>query len=202
MCVCVCACVRRARACVTLYLSTPAQYFHVLRRQLMRPFRKPLILMTPKSMLRNPQAVSTEADFTGEACFREMIDDDALIAGPSRITRLVFCSGKVFYDLLNYRNEQKLKNTAIIRIEQLYPFHDDMLQQIIARYPRANKKWVWCQEEPLNMGAWAYVVHKLERFTEARVRYAGRDRAASPAVGSSTMHKAEQKQLVERAFEV
>jgi 2-oxoglutarate dehydrogenase E1 component len=184
------------------YPSTPAQYFHLLRRQLKRPFRKPLIVMTPKSMLRNPQAVSTESDFTGETAFREMIDDDSLLAGPSRVTRLVFCSGKVYYDLINYRNEHKLKNTAIIRIEQLYPFHDEMLQQIISHYPRANKKWVWCQEEPLNMGAWSYVVHKLERFNDIRVRYAGRDRAASPAVGSSSMHKHEQRQLVERAFEV
>jgi len=184
------------------YPSTPAQYFHLLRRQLKRPFRKPLVVMTPKSMLRNPQAVSTEADFTGDSCFREMIDDDALLAGPSRVTRLVFCSGKVYYDLINYRNEHKLKNTAIIRIEQLYPFHDEMLQQIISRYPRANKKWVWCQEEPLNMGAWSYIVHRLERFNDIRVRYAGRDRSASPAVGSSTLHKAEQKQLIERAFEV
>jgi 2-oxoglutarate dehydrogenase E1 component len=183
-------------------LTTPAQYFHLLRRQVKRPFRKPLVVMTPKSMLRNPQAVSTEADFTGESCFREMLDDDTLTAPPSRITRLVFCSGKVYYDLLNYRNEQKIKTTAIIRIEQLYPFNEEMLQQVTARYPKANKKWVWCQEEPLNMGAWSYIVHRLEKFTDMRVRYAGRDRAASPAVGSSTFHKAEQKQLVERAFEV
>lgn len=184
------------------HLTTPAQYFHLLRRQMRRPFRKPLILMTPKSMLRNPQAVSMEADFTGDTCFREILDDDALLAPPSRITRLVFCSGKVYYDLLNYRNAQKIKNTAIIRIEQLYPFNEEMLQQIAARYPKANKKWVWCQEEPLNMGAWSYIVHRLEKFTDMRVRYAGRDRAASPAVGSSTLHKAEQQQVVERAFEV
>ncbi|HEX2750798.1 MAG TPA: 2-oxoglutarate dehydrogenase E1 component [Verrucomicrobiales bacterium] len=183
-------------------LTTPAQYFHLLRRQVNRPFRKPLVIMTPKSMLRNPQAVSTEADFTGDTGFREMLDDDTLLAPPSRITRLVFCSGKVYYDLINYRNEQKIKTTAIIRIEQLYPFHEEMLKQIAARYPKANKKWVWCQEEPLNMGAWSYIVHRLEKFTDMHVRYAGRDRAASPAVGSSTLHKAEQKQLVEKAFEV
>ena len=184
------------------HLTTPAQYFHLLRRQMRRSIRKPLILMTPKSMLRNPQAISMESEFIGDTCFREMIDDEAILAPPSRITRLVFCTGKVYYELINYRNEQKIKNTAIIRIEQLYPFHEEMLHQIILRYPKADKKWVWCQEEPLNMGAWSYVVHRLEKFTNNRVRYAGRDRSASPAVGSSTLHKAEQQMLVAKAFEV
>ena len=183
-------------------LTTPAQYFHLLRRQMKRPFRKPLVVMTPKSMLRLPEAVSHAADFTGSTCFREMLDDEHVAGNESRVTRLVFCSGKVYYDLIKYRAEHKLKNAAIIRIEQLYPFHDDMLQQIVARYPKANKKWVWCQEEPLNMGAWSYIVHRLEKHSGNRVRYAGRDRASSPAVGSSALHKREQAQLVESAFAV
>jgi 2-oxoglutarate dehydrogenase E1 component len=183
-------------------LTTPAQYFHALRRQLRRDIRKPLILMTPKSMLRNPDAVSAEADFTGDTCFREMLNDPSPLTAPERVTRLIFCSGKVYYDLQAYRTAQELKNTAIIRIEQLYPFNDEMFQAIVARYPQAQKKWVWCQEEPLNMGAWSYIVHRLETYTENRVRFAGRKRSASPAVGSSTLHKAEQQQLVAQAFEV
>jgi 2-oxoglutarate dehydrogenase E1 component len=183
-------------------LTTPAQYFHLLRRQMKRPFRKPLVIMTPKSMLRLPEAVSVEADFTGQTAFHEMLDDAALPGPASKITRLIFCSGKVYYDLVKYRAEQKITNAAIIRIEQLYPFHEEMFREITARYPKADKKWVWCQEEPLNMGAWSYVMHRLEKHTQQRVRYAGRDRASSPAVGSSALHKREQAQLIEEAFSV
>ncbi len=183
-------------------LTTPAQYFHVLRRQLARPFRKPLIIMTPKSLLRHESAVSYSADFTGKTCFLEMIDDHHLVDKPERVTRLIFCSGKVYYDLRAYRDEHKLRNAAIIRIEQLYPFHADLLKSIVQRYPRANKKWVWCQEEPLNMGAWSYVGARLEKISKNRVRYAGRDRSASPAAGSKAIHTREQKNLVEDAFSV
>ena len=183
-------------------LSTPAQYFHLLRRQMARPFRKPLIIMTPKSMLRKEEVVSVEADFTGDTAFREILDDSAIRADPSRITRLIFCSGKVYYDILQRRNEADDHTSAIIRIEQLYPFHDEMIKKIVARYPNENKKWVWCQEEPKNMGAWAHVHWRLEKLSGTTVRYAGRKRAASPAVGSLTLHVAEQKQLVNAAFEV
>jgi len=183
-------------------LTTPAQYFHVLRRQMARPFRKPLVIMTPKSMLRKEEAVSVEADFTTGTCFREILDDPAIRAESSRITRLIFCSGKVYYDILKRRDEADDQTTAIIRIEQLYPFHEDMLKDIVARYPRANKKWVWCQEEPKNMGAWGHISWRLEKLSGTTVRYAGRKRAASPAVGSLTLHNAEQKQLIEAAFEV
>ena len=182
-------------------LTTPAQYFHLLRRQMNRPFRKPLVIMTPKSMLRLPEAVSVEADFTGNTSFQEVLDDTT-IADPSRVTRLIFCSGKVYYDILERRSDKEDKTTAIIRIEQLYPFHEDMLKAITARYPKANKKWVWCQEEPKNMGAWGHISWRLEKMSGTTVRYAGRKRAASPAVGSLTMHKAEQKQIVDAAFEV
>jgi len=184
-------------------LTTPAQYFHLLRRQMKRPFRKPLIIMTPKSLLRDPRAVSTAVEMTGDTRFHEVLDDDRLIAAPSRITRLIFCSGKVYYDLRTYREEQKIKNVAIIRLEQIYPFHADRIAEIVAHYPRANKKWVWCQEEPLNMGAWGFVYPRLEKLSRgANVRYAGRDRSASTAAGSKAVHTREQQRLVEEAFEV
>jgi 2-oxoglutarate dehydrogenase E1 component len=183
-------------------LTTPAQYFHVLRRQMARPFRKPLVIMTPKSMLRKEEAVSAETDFTGDTAFREVLDDPAIRGETDRITRLIFCSGKVYYDILKRRNEADDQTTAIIRIEQLYPFHEDMLKDIVARYPNENKKWVWCQEEPKNMGAWGHISWRLEKLSGTTVRYAGRKRAASPAVGSLTLHNAEQKQLVDAAFEV
>ena len=181
-------------------LTTPAQYFHVLRRQLARPFSKPLIIMTPKSLLRHEDAVSHSPDFTGKSSFQEIIDDENLVDKPERVTRLIFCSGKVYYDLRAYRDEHKLRNVAIIRIEQLYPFNRDLLKHVVKRYPRANKKWVWCQEEPLNMGAWSFIGPRLDRISKSRVRYAGRDRSASPAAGSKAIHTYEQKKLVKAAF--
>ncbi len=183
-------------------LTTPAQYFHLLRRQMARPFRKPLVIMTPKSLLRKEEAVSQEADFATGTSFQEILDDPAPHADPSRVTRLIFCSGKVYYDILKRRDELQDKTTAIIRIEQLYPFHEELAQKIAARYPKSHKKWVWCQEEPKNMGAWAHINWRLERLSGSPLRYSGRKRAASPAVGSLTLHNAEQKQLVEAAFEV
>ncbi len=184
-------------------LTKPAQYFHLLRRQVKRPFRKPLVLFTPKSLLRHDECVSREEDFTGDSTFQEILDDDQLIMTPDRVTRLIFCSGKVYYDLLKYRNEHKLKNVAIIRVEQLYPFNFKLLEKIVSRYKRANKKLVWCQEEPLNQGAWSYIWPRLERFTShMQVRYAGRERSASPATGAKAIHLAEQRRLVEDDFSV
>jgi len=189
-------------------LTTPAQYFHLLRRQSLRELRKPLILATPKSLLGNPQCVSHEADFTGNTHFKELIDDEHLVDSPDRVTRLIFCSGKVYYDLLKYRNEHQLKNSAIIRLEQIYPFNEDLAHEIASRYHRANKKWVWCQEEPLNMGGWTFIGPRLQKLADSmggghtNVRYAGRSRASSPAAGAKAIHVREQARLVEQAFSV
>ncbi|MCB1233022.1 MAG: 2-oxoglutarate dehydrogenase E1 component, partial [Verrucomicrobiae bacterium] len=184
------------------YLTKPAQYFHILRRQMRRPFRKPLILMTPKSLLNHDGCVSHDADFDEGTCFREILDDDHLLVDdPERINRIVFCTGKVYFDLLKYREENEIKDSAIVRIEQLYPFHKEMLTSITDRYSQAHK-WVWCQEEPLNMGAWTFIGPRLQQLTSHHVRYAGRDRAASPAAGAKIIHKREQEALVEAAFSV
>lgn len=180
-------------------LTTPAQYFHVLRRQLVREVRKPLILMTPKSLLNHPACVSAEDDFTGASCFQELLDDPFVTDKLERISRLIFCSGKVYYDLIEYRRQQEIKNVAIIRVEQIYPLNHDMLREITGRYPNAQK-WVWCQEEPQNMGAWSHIEPRLDRYTKVRIRYAGRDSAASTAAGAKAVHVREQKMLVERAF--
>ncbi|MFT5468594.1 MAG: 2-oxoglutarate dehydrogenase E1 component [Verrucomicrobiales bacterium] len=189
-------------------LTTPAQYFHLLRRQTLRLIRKPLILMTPKSLLGNPICVSREAEFIGKTRFCEFLDDEQLVAESDDVNRLIFCSGKVYYDLLEYRNENKLKNAAIIRVEQFYPFNSEMIEEIVSRYPRANKKWVWCQEEPKNMGAWSFMDPQLQKLADriagghVNLRYAGRARSASPAAGAKAIHVHEQAKLVETAFAV
>ena len=184
-------------------LTTPAQYFHALRRQKHRGFLKPLVLMTPKSLLSRPEAVSHEQDFLEGESFREVLADPQIDeAMRDSIERVVFCSGKVYYDLLQYRKEQEIDNAAIIRVEQLYPFHREMIEATIAPFRRATK-FVWCQEEPLNMGAWSYIWTRLEKCVGSHhVRYAGRNRASSPAAGSKAMHLREQKKLVEKAFSV
>jgi 2-oxoglutarate dehydrogenase E1 component len=181
--------------------TTPAQYFHALRRQIHRNVRKPLILMTPKSLLTRPEAVSSEAEFLEGTSFREVLPDPEAPENPDAVERVVFCTGKVYYDLAAYRREHQLKNAALIRVEQLYPFHWDLLEETIKPY-RNCTKWVWCQEEPLNMGAWSYIFPRLQKLVDARVRYAGRDAASSPAPGSKAIHIREQKMLVEEAFEV
>lgn len=181
-------------------LSTPAQYFHILRRQKRRPFRKPLVLMTPKSLLSRPEAVSAEADFLEGACFQEILPDVVDFENPDDIERIVFCSGKVFYDLAKHRDENEIDNAAIIRIEQLYPLNEEMLELMLSQFPKATK-WVWAQEEPRNMGAYSYIRPRLESILDARIRYAGRKSSSSPAAGSKGQHIREQQMLVEEAFE-
>jgi 2-oxoglutarate dehydrogenase E1 component len=181
--------------------TTPAQYFHLLRRQKHRPFRKPLIVMTPKSLLFRKEVASRAEEFLGDSCFREILQDPIAAANPAAITRLVFCSGKVFYDLCAHRRETAATDTAILRIEQLYPFHRCLLAEIVDHYPNAGD-FVWCQEEPANMGAWTHLSPLLAAVTGSPLRYAGRPAAASPAPGSRTVHFREQKTLVAKAFGV
>ena len=182
-------------------LTTSAQYFHILRRQMMREFRKPLVLMTPKSMLRLEAAASKLTDFT-EGRFREIFDGtESLNCKREDVTRIIFSSGKVFHDLIKFRDENQISRTAFVRIEQLYPLHEKAIKAAIAKYPKA-KKFVWCQEEPENMGAWRYIAPHLRRIAEQSAHYAGRDEGASTAVGSKNVSDLEQAQLVRRVFEV
>ncbi|MDB4354034.1 2-oxoglutarate dehydrogenase E1 component [Akkermansiaceae bacterium] len=179
--------------------TTPAQYFHALRRQKHSPTRKPLVLMTPKSLLTHPRAISHLEDFLDETAFQEIIPDHHEFDKPERVSRVIFCSGKVYYDLLAYREENGIKDAAIVRVEQLYPLDVEGIKMAVSPYS-STKKYIWCQEEPLNMGAWSFMQPRLERITQSRVRYAGRDRASSPSTGSKAVHKREQKMLVEHAF--
>ncbi len=182
--------------------TTPAQYFHALRRQVKRSTRKPLVVMTPKSLLRHPRCVSKLDEMADGTTFKEVLDDEGVPMNPERVTRLIFCSGKVYYDLLEFREKNKIKNAAIIRVEQLYPLNYEMMKGIVAKYPRAQKKWIWCQEEPRNMGAFYYIRPRLEELSNHKLRYAGRERSSSPAAGSKAIHVLEQENLVESAFSV
>ncbi len=181
--------------------TTPAQYFHALRRQKRRGFRKPLILMTPKSLLGRPEAVSSEADFLEGTCFQEVLPDSMAFENPADVKRIVFCTGKVFYDLAAHRKEAGITDTAIIRIEQLYPFHGEMVAAFSAHFPQVSR-FVWCQEEPRNMGAWTYIEPLIEDALGVRPLYAGRKPGSSPAAGSKAMHYREQKALLTKAFEI
>ena len=182
--------------------TTPAQYFHALRRQKHSKTLKPLILMTPKSLLTKPEAVSKIGDFIGKSSFQEILDDQEFIGKPADVERIIFCSGKVYYDLIDYRKDNpKIDNAIIVRVEQLYPYHEEMVKKIAAKYKNVSK-YVWCQEEPQNMGSWSYISPLLAETFDSRIRYAGRDAASSPAAGSKAQHKAEQKMLVEEAFEI
>lgn len=175
--------------------STPAQTYHMLRRQMVRPYRKPLIVMTPKSLLRNPLAVSTLEELAnGE--FQVVIPEIDAIDAKS-VDRVIMCSGKVYYDLLEKRRELKLSNAAIIRIEQLYPFPEDRLKEVLEPYKHVEN-FIWCQEEPENQGAWYSSQHHMVVCLEKtqRLRYAGRRASASPAVGYASVHAKEQQELV------
>jgi 2-oxoglutarate dehydrogenase E1 component len=180
-------------------LTTAAQYFHVLRRQMKRDFIKPLIIMTPKSLLRSEQAASRTEDFT-KGSFAEILP--APEAGPAeKIERVIFCSGKVYYDLLNHRTEQKITTAAIVRLEQLYPLAQEKLMKILAPFTQAQK-FVWCQEESQNMGGWTYIEPRFRALLGKEIAYAGRNASASPAVGSLPVHKREQACVIDEAFNV
>jgi 2-oxoglutarate decarboxylase len=178
--------------------TTPAQYFHLLRRQL--SMRKPLVVFTPKSILRSPKAVSYADDLTGGA-FREVLGDTVANAG-DRTKRVIFCSGKVYYDLAQAREEKQAWNVAIIRLEQLYPFPAGQIRDVLARYS-PNADLVWVQEEPRNMGAWRFVEERMGMAlgpNGRRIRYVGRAPSPSPSTGSAITHLAEQAELVHEAF--
>ena len=179
--------------------STPAQMFHVLRRQMLRHFRKPLILMTPKSLLRHELSVSVLQDFT-RGGFANVIGEIDDIAAES-VRRIVFCAGKVYFDLLKARRKEGVRDVALVRIEQLYPFPGEEYAAILRRYPNA-REIVWCQEEPQNQGAWYQIRHRLQEFAGARreVLYAGRASAAAPATGVIKVHEAEQQGIVQAAL--
>ncbi|MFZ9202238.1 MAG: 2-oxoglutarate dehydrogenase E1 component [Opitutales bacterium] len=177
------------------YPSTPAQLFHALRRQVKREVRKPAVVMTPKSLLRNKACVSALADFTTGG-FREFLADPA---APAKTERLVLCTGKVYYDLAEARAARKDTATALVRAEQLYPINRDLLRSLWEKLGKPSKV-VWCQEEPRNMGAWSFISPVIEEVLGVRPVYAGRDAAASPAVGSLAIHKIEQADLLEQAF--
>ena len=178
-------------------LTTAAQYFHVLRRQMKRDFVKPLIIMTPKSLLRAGWASSPASDFTSGK-FEEILPGPK-VGVPNKTKRVIFCSGKVYYDLLNYRTENKIEDSAIIRIEQLYPLDTAKLRNLVKPYPK-SATIVWCQEESQNMGGWTFIEPRLRKLFEKEIGYAGRPASASPAVGSLVRHQRQQAQLVKKAF--
>ena len=179
-------------------VTTPAQYFHLLRRQMKREFKKPLIIMSPKSLLRHRECVSKVENFT-ENEFWSILDDATVNRKTAK--RIIFCSGKLYYDLTAHREGSKVQDTAIIRIEQLYPLNTNLLKSIVANYPNAQSI-VWCQEEPKNMGGWSFIAPQLMETLGSLPKYAGRKESASPAVGSLARHRHEQKKLIEHAFAV
>ncbi|HTV68022.1 MAG TPA: 2-oxoglutarate dehydrogenase E1 component [Rhizobiaceae bacterium] len=193
-------------------VTTPANYFHILRRQLKRDFRKPLILMTPKSLLRHKRAVSTLSEISGESSFHRLLWDDAQLlpnqpiklVKDSKIRRVVISSGKVYYDLYEEREKRGINDIYLLRVEQLYPFPAKALITELSRF--RNAEMVWCQEEPKNMGAWSFIDPYLEWVLahidakHQRVRYTGRPAAASPATGLMSKHLAQLQQLLDDAL--
>ena len=179
-------------------VTSPANFFHLLRRQVSLPYRKPLVVMSPKSLLRHPKVISNIEDFTGDTKFQELLDDPNV--GPrsgKKIKRVLLCSGKVYFDLLDYQEEHKRKDIAIVRLEQLYPLPETQLQKILDKYPNAD--FMWVQEEPENMGPWRYMHHATHGF-DWKLQVSSRKASASPATGYKEQHKKEQAELVKRAF--
>ncbi|WP_225408967.1 2-oxoglutarate dehydrogenase E1 component [Stigmatella hybrida] len=185
------------------YPTTPAQIFHLLRRQVVRPYRKPLVVMSPKSLLRRPEAVS-KLDELATGQFQEVIPDRAELA-PEGVTRLLLCSGKVYYDLVKARDEQQVRNVAIVRLEQLYPFPFEAVSRLVARFPKLTELY-WVQEEPRNAGGWYFMFPRLHDVASShatgpvKVGYIGRAEAASPATGFTKTHDYEQNLIVEEAI--
>ncbi|HPR57893.1 MAG TPA: 2-oxoglutarate dehydrogenase E1 component [Bacteroidales bacterium] len=175
--------------------TTPANFFHVLRRQFYRDFRKPLIIFTPKSLLRHSGCVSSLGEFS-HGGFREVIDDP--LANPDNTTRIIFCSGKLYYDLLEEKNQKNYTETAIVRIEQLYPLPVTQIRKVLARYKNVSD-YVWSQEEPVNMGAWFYM---SQYFPDVRLNVVARPASGSTATGSPMFHVSRQRKVIEKSFRV
>jgi 2-oxoglutarate dehydrogenase E1 component len=188
--------------------TTPANYFHVLRRQMRRDFRKPLVIMTPKSLLRHKLAVSSADMFTGESTFHRYLWDDAWesLVKPEKMRRVILCSGKVYYDLYAEREARNIKDITILRLEQLYPFPHRALTEELQQYKGA--RFVWCQEEPYNMGSWSFVRDRIENILyeinhdNPQISYIGRTAAASPAAGNFRIHNIEQEKLINDALTI
>jgi 2-oxoglutarate dehydrogenase E1 component len=177
--------------------TSPAQLFHLLRRQAIRSLKKPLIVFTPKGLLRHPECISTVEDLS-EGIFREILEEPK---PDYDAKRLIFCSGRVYYDLIAEREKQNGRKTAIVRIEQLYPLHEEMLDEIIKKYGKASE-FIWVQEEPNNMGAWSYIAPLLQNILPrgSDLKYVGRERSASPAAGSHALHKKQYEELFSQLF--
>ncbi|MGV3771980.1 MAG: 2-oxoglutarate dehydrogenase E1 component, partial [Verrucomicrobiales bacterium] len=181
------------------YPTTPAQYFHLLRRQNVRPWRKPLVVMTPKSLLRHPEVTSTlEECATGE--FQHVIADQSS-AAPANVRRVLICSGKIYYELAKRRQELARQDVAIVRVEQLYPLRQKTMEQVLSVY-KPGTEMIWVQEEPENMGAWRYmlVIFGAQLFQKFPFSGIYRPASASPATGSTNSHKKEQEELLQKAF--
>ncbi|MGZ4060715.1 MAG: 2-oxoglutarate dehydrogenase E1 component, partial [Bacteroidia bacterium] len=177
--------------------TTPANQFHVLRRQLKRDFRKPLICFTPKKLLRYPTCVSSLKDFTTGG-FQEVYDDST--ADVKSVKTIAFCSGKIYYDLIEAKAKEENSAVAIIRLEQLYPLPLIQIKEIIAKYKNV-KEYLWVQEESENMGAWSYIHRTFEKLNLPAVKYIGRHESASPATGYSKLHTQQQQSIVDAVIE-
>ena len=182
-----------------VYPTTPAQMFHLLRRQALRPYRKPLIIMSPKSLLRHKLSTSSLEDLTNGQF--ELVIDELDDIKPTQVKRIVICTGKVYFDLLEKRREKNLKDVAIVRLEQLYPLPEERLTEVFGHYKKANEI-VWCQEEPKNQGAWYFIHPRLRDLAtdKQRILYAGRPEYAAPAEGLLYAHQAAQAELVDAAL--
>jgi 2-oxoglutarate dehydrogenase E1 component len=174
--------------------TTPAQYFHLLRRQVKREFRKPLVIMTPKSLLRHPLAVSRLSHMTSGS-FQEVLDD---ADNKESSHRILFCSGKIYYELFQRRQDLEASGVGIVRLEQFYPFPEKQLERVLVKYTRV-KEWYWVQEEPENMGGWSFVRPRLASLVQKHVKYIGRKEAASPATGFHAIYRAQQTAIADEA---
>jgi 2-oxoglutarate dehydrogenase E1 component len=176
------------------YPTTPAQYFHLLRRQVISRFRKPLVVMTPKSLLRHPAAISRLEELS-EGFFETVMDDPEEFQDARKV---LFCSGKIYYELCARRKELEISDIAIVRLEQFYPFPGERLKTVVKQYPK-TKHWCWVQEEPQNMGGWQFIKPRLEKLIRRKLRYIGRNTASSPATGFPAIYRQEQSLIVEKA---